>query len=89
VQPQCIRQGTLLTVEAALDEICGAGQTRAAHGLCAGLPAAARQHVEIAGASHRDVFSGPYWREQVLPELRRMLASQAGAGARRVSRVPV
>jgi poly(3-hydroxybutyrate) depolymerase len=85
VQPQCIRQGTLLTVEAALDEICGAGQTRAAHGLCAGLPAAARQHVEIAGASHRDVFSGPHWREQVLPELRRMLDSQAEAGARRAS----
>lgn len=75
VRPECIRQGTLLTVEAVSDEICGAGQTRAAHALCAGLPAAAMRHLDVEGATHRDVFSGPYWREQVLPELHQMLAS--------------
>ena len=76
VLPQRIRHGTLLTVEADADEICGAGQTRAAHGLCVGLPAADKRHVVVAGATHRDVFSGPCWREQVLPELRSMLAAR-------------
>ena len=76
VRPECIRRGTLLTVEATSDEICGAGQTRVAHALCTGLPAAARRHLDVEGATHRDVFSGPYWREQVLPELHRMLASR-------------
>lgn len=75
VRPERIRQGMLLTVEAASDEICGAGQTRAAHALCAGLPATARRHLEVDGATHRDVFSGPHWRGQVLPELLRMLTA--------------
>ena len=74
VRPERIRHGTLLTVEAASDEICGTGQTRAAHALCTGLPASALQHLDVEGATHRDVFSGPHWRSQVLPELRRMLA---------------
>jgi polyhydroxyalkanoate depolymerase len=75
VRPERMRRGMLLTVEAVSDEICGAGQTRAAHALCAGLPAAARRHLDVEGATHRDVFSGPCWREQVLPELHRTLAS--------------
>lgn len=75
VRPECIRHGMLLTVEADSDEICGAGQTRAAHALCAGLPATAKRHLDVEGATHRDVFSGPHWREQVLPDLQRMLAS--------------
>ena len=79
VRPDRIRHGTLLTVEAASDEICGAGQTRAAHALCTGLPASALQHLDVEGATHRDVFSGPHWRAQVLPELRRMLAHPAEA----------
>lgn len=74
VRPERIRDGALLTVEADADEICGAGQTQAAHGLCAGLPPSARRHVVIAGAGHRDVFSGPCWHGQALPELRRLLA---------------
>lgn len=75
VRPERMRHGTLLTVEAVSDEICGAGQTRAAHALCTGLPAAAKRHLDVEGATHRDVFSGTCWREQVLPELHRMLAS--------------
>lgn len=75
VRPDQIRRGALLTVEAQHDEICGAGQTRAAHALCSGLPAADRRHVEVAGAGHRDVFSGLQWTAQVLPEVRRMLES--------------
>jgi len=77
IRPHCFRHASLLTVEAESDEICGAGQTRAAHGLCSGLPDDARRHLHVAGATHRDVFSGPHWFGQVLPTLRRMLASHA------------
>ena len=59
----------LLTVEGAQDEICGAGQTAAAHALCSGLDDARKRHVVAAGAGHRDVFSGECWRLQVLPEV--------------------
>lgn len=75
VRPEQIRNSALLTVEAADDEICGAGQTRAAHALCSSLPDSAKRHFEVPGASHRDVFSGVLWTAQVLPEVRRLMES--------------
>jgi poly(3-hydroxybutyrate) depolymerase len=38
VKPQDIKTTALLTVEGELDDISGAGQTRAAHDLCTGIP---------------------------------------------------
>ena len=38
VRPQDIRTTALLTIEGELDDISGAGQTRAAHDLCTGVP---------------------------------------------------
>ena len=75
VRPQAIRQLALLTVEAGNDEICGAGQTVAAHQLCSGLDASRKRHFTAANAGHRDVFSGKHWREQVLPEVMKALQS--------------
>ena len=69
VRPQALRNMALLTVEGAQDEICGAGQTAAAHALCSGIDDARKRHVVAAGAGHRDVFSGECWRLQVLPEV--------------------
>jgi hypothetical protein len=37
VDPRAIRRTMLLTVEGEKDDICGIGQTLAAHDLCAGL----------------------------------------------------
>lgn len=74
VRPQAIRNTALLTVEAAHDEICGAGQTAAAHGLCSGIDDAHKRHVVVDNASHRDVFSGETWRRQVLPEVLKTLS---------------
>lgn len=78
VRPQAIRNVALLTVEGAEDEICGRGQTQAAHALLSGVGATRKRHVLAEGAGHRDVFSGECWREQVLPEVLGTLKSAAG-----------
>jgi len=69
VRPQAISGTALLTVEGNQDEICGAGQTAAAHAVCSGVSDERKRHVVAAGAGHRDVFSGEHWRTQVLPEV--------------------
>jgi poly(3-hydroxybutyrate) depolymerase len=70
VRPQDITTSALLTVEGELDDISGAGQTRAAHELCTGIPKARQFHYDVVGAGHYGIFSGRRWREKVYPELR-------------------
>ena len=70
VAPQDIRTTALLTVEGELDDISGAGQTRAAHGLCTGIPKERQFHYDVVGAGHYGIFSGRRWRELVYPEVR-------------------
>ena len=70
VRPQDITQGALLTIEGELDDISGAGQTRAAHDLCTGLPGKEQRHHEAKGAGHYGIFSGRRWRDQVYPLVR-------------------
>jgi poly(3-hydroxybutyrate) depolymerase len=74
VRPQDISSSALLTVEGELDDISGAGQTRAAHGLCTGIPEARRFHYDVEGAGHYGIFSGRRWRERVYPEVRDFVA---------------
>jgi poly(3-hydroxybutyrate) depolymerase len=74
VRPQDIRGSALLTIEGELDDISGAGQTRAAHGLCTGIPKALQFHYDAVGAGHYGIFSGRRWREQVYPRLREFIA---------------
>ncbi len=69
VKPQDITTSALLTVEGELDDISGSGQTRAAHGLCKGIPKDKQEHYEAKGAGHYGIFSGRRWREQVYPEV--------------------
>ena len=70
VRPQDITGTALLTIEGELDDISGAGQTRAAHSLCAGIPAARAFHYDALGAGHYGIFSGRRWREKVYPEVK-------------------
>ena len=70
VRPQDITDTALLTIEGELDDISGAGQTRAAHALCAGIPKARQFHYDVIGAGHYGIFSGRRWRENVYPEVR-------------------
>ena len=73
LQPQLIKRTALLTVEAGNDEVCGAGQTQAAHHLCTGIPESRKFHFVAHGATHRDVFSGAHWHKQVFPQVHKLL----------------
>ena len=74
VQPSKIKHCQLLTVEGELDDISGAGQTRAAHGLCTGIPSDKQFHFDVPGAGHYGIFSGRRWREMVYPTVRDFIA---------------
>ncbi|SEL20040.1 poly(3-hydroxybutyrate) depolymerase [Roseateles sp. YR242] len=79
VRPQDIHQTALLTVEGELDDISGAGQTRAAHELCSGIPAQHQRHYDAMGAGHYGIFSGRRWREKVYPSVRDFIAQYDAA----------
>ncbi|WP_298010488.1 polyhydroxyalkanoate depolymerase [uncultured Aquabacterium sp.] len=70
VKPADIKTTALLTVEGELDDISGAGQTRAAHELCTGIPSSNQKHYDVIGAGHYGIFSGRRWREMAYPEIR-------------------
>jgi len=70
VRPQDIVTSAVLTIEGELDDISGAGQTRAAHDLCTGVPKDRQFHYDVQGAGHYGIFSGRRWREKVYPEVR-------------------
>ena len=74
VRPQDITSTALLTVEGELDDISGAGQTRAAHELCSGVDPAHQYHYDVEGAGHYGIFAGRRWREQVYPEVLAFIA---------------
>jgi poly(3-hydroxybutyrate) depolymerase len=75
VRPQDIRTTALLTIEGELDDISGAGQTRAAHDLCTGIPKSRAFHFDALGAGHYGIFSGRRWREKVYPAVRDFIAT--------------
>ena len=81
VRPQDITKCALLTVEGELDDISGAGQTRAAHDLCSGIETSARQHIEVQGAGHYGIFSGSRWRNTVYPQVRDFILAHQPACA--------
>jgi poly(3-hydroxybutyrate) depolymerase len=67
VEPAAISRTALLTVEGERDDICGAGQTLAAHDLCRSIPASRRLHHVQPGVGHYGVFSGQAWEQQICP----------------------
>ena len=79
VRPQDITTTALLTVEGELDDISGAGQTRAAHDLCSGVPKQHQVHYDAIGAGHYGIFSGRRWRENVYPQVRDFIAKYEAA----------
>jgi polyhydroxyalkanoate depolymerase len=75
VNPKAIRRTMLLTVEGERDDICGIGQTAAAHDLCSSLRPHLKRHHLQAGAGHYGVFSGRRWETQVYPQVRHAILS--------------
>jgi len=89
VRPQDIAATALLTIEGELDDISGAGQTRAAHELCTGIAKERKFHYDAMGAGHYGIFSGRRWREHVYPEVRQFIAThQTGAAKRTRAAAP-
>ncbi len=70
VRPQDIEHCAMLTIEGELDDISGAGQTRAAHDLCTKIPLDRQFHYDVVGAGHYGIFSGRRWRDIVYPQVR-------------------
>lgn len=68
-----IRDTALMTVEGELDDICGLGQTEAAHDICPNIPVEKRWHYVQPGVGHYGVFNGTRWRTEIQPRIREMI----------------
>jgi poly(3-hydroxybutyrate) depolymerase len=67
IDPSAILRTALLTIEGEDDDICGIGQTEAAHALCRSLPADKhRTHVQ-PGVGHYGLFNGRRWATEIYP----------------------
>lgn len=82
VDPGAITDVALMTVEGEKDDITGAGQTVAAHDLCANLPDALRKHHLQPKVGHYGIFNGRRWREEILPHVRDFIRTHDQAGGR-------
>lgn len=72
-----IHRTALLTVEGERDDICGVGQTAAAHLLCTGLRPHLKRHHLQPGVGHYGLFSGSKWERQVYPQVRNLVLAMA------------
>lgn len=70
VEPAAITKTWLLSVEGALDDISGIGQTKAAHDLCTGLPARYKRHHLQPDVGHYGVFNGARFKRDIAPRIR-------------------
>ena len=73
VDPAAIRHTALLTVEGGRDDICGLGQTAAAHDLCRSLRPHLRRHHLQANVGHYGVFNGKRWEREIYPVVRNLI----------------
>ncbi|MDX2289293.1 MAG: polyhydroxyalkanoate depolymerase [Hyphomicrobiaceae bacterium] len=73
VDPAAIRKTALLTVEGGRDDICGLGQTSAAHDLCTSLRPHLKRHHLQANVGHYGVFNGKRWEREIYPVVRNFI----------------
>lgn len=74
IDPTAIRRVALLTVEGERDDICGLGQTMAAHDLCRNIRPYRKAHHVQTGVGHYGVFSGRRWSREIYPIVRDTIA---------------
>jgi poly(3-hydroxybutyrate) depolymerase len=77
VEPGKVRRTALLTVEGANDDVCGMGQTLAAHDLFTGISPRNKRHHLQAGVGHYGVFSGRRWQQEIEPVVRNFILQHA------------
>jgi poly(3-hydroxybutyrate) depolymerase len=73
VDCSAIRETALMTVEGEKDDICGLGQTEAAHDLCVNVPIDEKYHYVQPGVGHYGVFNGTRWRTEIQPRIREFI----------------
>ncbi|HEX3699655.1 MAG TPA: polyhydroxyalkanoate depolymerase [Phenylobacterium sp.] len=73
VRPERITDIGLLTVEGENDDISGIGQTRAAHGLCLGLPLELKEDYVQPHVGHYGVFNGARFEGEIYPRVREFI----------------
>jgi polyhydroxyalkanoate depolymerase len=81
VDPSALAKTMLLTVEGERDDICGLGQTAAAHDLATSLPPSLRRHHVQPRVGHYGVFSGRRWENEIYPVVREAIHAAEGRGA--------
>ncbi len=77
VEPAKIRKTALMTVEGENDDICGVGQTSAAHGLCSGLAEDKKTLYVQKGVGHYGVFNGRRWKTEIQPRIAAFIADNS------------
>lgn len=82
IDPSQIRRVALLTVEGELDDITGAGQTQAAHGLCSNIPDDRRADYVQPKVGHYGVFNGSRFRAEIAPRITDFIRTFSVQGAR-------
>ena len=88
VDCKAITNTALMTVEGERDDICGLGQTEAAHDLCSSLPEDRKVHYVQPGVGHYGVFNGTRWRTEIQPRIRefiRTVSHQARSARPRIA----
>ena len=76
VEPAAIERTALMTVEGERDDVCGPGQTVAAHDLCTGLPPAKKTHHLQLKVGHYGVFHGRRWQTETYPKVKSFIRAQ-------------
>ena len=87
VDCSAIRKTALMTIEGEKDDICGVGQTEAAHDLCPNIRPDEHFHYLQLGVGHYGVFNGTRYRTEIQPRIREMIRTidarrKAEAGSR-------
>ncbi len=77
VQPGSIKTTALMTVEGERDDICGMGQTVAAHDLLTGVKSRNKRHHLQVGVGHYGVFSGRRWQQETYPKIQEFILAYA------------
>ena len=73
VDCSAIQDTALMTVEGERDDVCGIGQTQAAHDLCTNIPEDQKVHYMQEGVGHYGVFNGTRWRTEIQPRIREFI----------------
>jgi poly(3-hydroxybutyrate) depolymerase len=75
--PGAIEATALMTVEGERDDICGPGQTVAAHALCRNLAPAKKTHHLQPNVGHYGVFHGSRWQSETYPKVRAFIRAHS------------